>query len=363
MYCIRCGKENLDSAKFCNECGYDFRTLKKNIQPEWEEKVQPEQVQQRKTVKAEAPMREEPVAPVEEAAEPQKKKGGFLRKFVISSVVALAVFFVSSGGLTELINELKPDDEPEATMIVVPEPDSRYDIVIEGTADDEFRTVMEMLIDERDTMETPVFVRYEWKALKQFKGATFDHNDLGRLAAAYLQVTEAQQNLYNIGYSIRITDEDLHYQAQNNKDKLLIFMMLYCDLMPDRPDVCEHYKMMDHAYTNEQIAYEDLKAQLLGVDFLTDTQRNVEYITYTNHTDMPFAMNVSATYEYPDAYDGNGGYQFEEWSFDTIQPGETVTVDFTKLDTTKNVNVSLRWDLETLYVDGEEVYAYYLQHR
>lgn len=363
MYCIRCGKENLDSAKFCNECGYDFRTLKKNAQPEREEYVQSERVREKKTGKAESFVREEPVMQKNEAEVPEKKKGGFLRKVVISSVVALAVFFVSSGGLTELMNELYPEEKNEPTMIVVPDPDSRYDITIVGTADDEFRTVMEMLIDERDTMETPVFVRYEWKALQKFKGASFEHYDLGRLAGAYLQVVESQQNLYNISYTIRINDETLHDQAQNNKTKLLIYMMLYCDLMPDRPDVRIHYEKMDHAYLNEQLVHEDLKAQLLGVDFLTDTERNIEYLTYTNNTDMTFALKVDGTYEYPESYDGNGGYMFEEWQFDTIRPGETVSIDFTKLDTTRKVNVKLKWNLENLYVDGEEVYSYYLQHK
>lgn len=360
MYCIKCGKENVDSAKFCNECGFDFRTLNVNVQTGIQDTVQ-----QKKAVNQESAVSEKASARKEEPEAPEKKKGGFLRRVVISSVVALAVFFVSSGGLTELMNELQSEPEYnwEEHIIEVPEPDSRYAITIEGTADDEFRTVMEMLIDERDTMETPVFVRYEWKALQKFKGASFEHYDLGRLAAAYLQVVESQQNLYNISTTIRIADEELHYQAQNNKTKLLIYMMLYGGLMPDRPEVCEHYKKMDHAYTNEQIVHEDLKAQLLNVEFLTDTQRDTEYLTYTNNTDMTFALKVNGTYEYPDAYDGNGGYQFEEWSFDTIQPGETVRIDFTKLDTTHKVNVTLKWNLENLYVDGEEVYAYYLQYK
>ena len=353
MYCIRCGKENLDSAKFCNECGYDFRTLKQNVQPEQEEYTQPNHVQE-KTAEVQ-----------QEEKAPEKKKGGFLRKVFISSLVALAVFFVSSGGLAELMNEFSSESEYdwEEHIIQIPEPDSRYDIPIEGTADDEFRTVMELLIDERGTMETPVFVRYEWKALQKFKGASFEHYDLGRLAAAYLQVVESQQNLYSITTTIHIKDEELHDQAQNNKDKLLIYMMMYGGLMPDRPEVCEHYKKMDHAYLNEQILYEDLNTQLFETEYQKDSAENINYLTYTNNTDMTFTLKVDATYEDPAAYDGSGGYSFEEWHFDDVQPGETIRIDFTKMDMTKEINVKLRLNLEELYVDGEEVYTYYLQNR
>ena len=353
MYCIKCGKENLDSAKFCNECGFDFRTLNREAE------------QQHQYVKVETPKAESKAAPkaapvVEEPEEPKKKKGGLFKSFLLTLLLALAIFFVKGGGLDALMSEFD-DTPPEPSFIVVPEPDSRYNITIEGAADDEFRTVMELLISERDTMETPVFVRYEWKALKQFKGATFEHEYISQLAPAYLQVVEAQQNLYNIGTVCRITDEDLHYAAQENKSKLIVYMMLYGDLMPGRDDVVQHYMDMVDGYYYEQQVVTDMKAQLVEVTYQTDA--NGHYLTYTNNSEMVVDVKFDCTYEYPDSYNGSGGYMFEDWTFQDIVPGETVRIDLTKLDATKRVNVKMEWTLNGLYLDGEDVYSYYAQYR
>ena len=350
MYCIRCGKENLDSAKFCNECGFDFRTLNGKAQPEQEEIPQP-----KVALKKEPPVVEQVT---EQKEEPKKKKGRFLKRVIFTSLLALAIFFVQSGGMTELMSEINPTPTPEPTPIVVPTPDSRYHLTITGAADDEFCTVMEMLIEERDTMETPVFVCYEWKALKQFKGATFEQEYMKQLAPAYLQVLESQQRLYSFGTKCHIADEDLHDQAQDNKNKLIVFMMLYGELMPGRDDVRAHYETMANAYLNEQLIFEDFRAQLVDVPYQTDTVGNVHYLTYTNNIDMPVDVKFSCTYKYPDSYEGKGGYQFEEWDTVSVEPGETIRLDLTKIDTTKRVEIQMKWDLEGVYLDGEEIYKY-----
>ena len=120
---------------------------------------------------------------------------------------------------------------------------------------------------------------------------------------------------------------------------------------------------MDHAYLNEQNVLEDLNTQLIDTEYKIDAARNMKYATYTNNTDAVISLKIDGTYEYPESYNGNGGYMFEEWRFDSIEPGETIQIDFTKLDLTRKANVKLKLSLEELYVDGGEVYAYYLQYK
>ena len=347
MYCIRCGKENPDSAKFCNECGYDFRTLKKTVQTEPEAALRPTESVQ-------------PKAAVQEPEEPKKKKGWFGR-FLVMLVIATAAYLITSGGAGELMDEIRPTPAP--TMIVVPEPDSRYPTVIDGTADDEFLTCMELLEQERGTMETPVFIKFEWKALKMFKNAGFENADFGKLVGAYLQLVEAQQGLYQLDYHARITDVALHEQAQNQKYKIILFWIDYFGLLQQDPSAKVHYEKMIQAYEQSVLVNEDLTAQLIGVDFRWDEEAQNHYLTYFNHTDHTIGVDIHATYEYPDAYNGNGGYMFEDWTFNTIRPGEEVKFGFTKLDNQRDANVTLKWDLTQIVVDGEEVYGYYLQHK
>ena len=352
MYCIRCGKENLDSAKFCNECGFDFREVKEAVCDEPKVKETP--------VAAAAPVQKE--EPVEE-----KKKPGIIRRFLRILVICMVVYFVTNGGVQELLNSFdsvkKPDSTPAPTPLVLTDPDSRYPASIEGMADDEFIACIDLLDADRQNMKGPVFVRYESKALEMFAGAEFENKDLGRLAEAYVNLAKTQQGLYRFNdTSVDIKDEAINDQAQNEKYKMMLFFIDYFGALQNAPESRAHYEKMIVAYEQAQKVYEDIKPQLIGVDFLENSD-GVLYLPFTNHTDHTYTINIDGRYEYPNAYESGAGYAYESWLINSIHPGDTNTIEFSTLKQDEECNVSLEWKLLRLTVDGEEVFEYYQEHK